>query len=203
MELGIRFSSYCRSVICSIWNSISCLVSGTGLSSFVQINIYVRLPFPVVLFNPLFFCLRQGRIPHTVDSRAGLAGTSSISAYSFFGVVHISFNVNQVIHSHCLRKTWRIAVLWACKARWSPRGKKAISRPFAVAIRAARLYTAWLRYRFYVVVNLKGSIPAILECLFSSARSFARSKQDEVAPLRRQGPFRTWLTSSCSTRPYF
>jgi hypothetical protein len=25
--------------------------------------------------------------------------------------------------------------------------EKAISRPFAIAIRAARLYTAWLRYR--------------------------------------------------------
>ncbi|GKE29662.1 hypothetical protein Tco_1445046 [Tanacetum coccineum] len=34
------------------------------------------------------------------------------------------------------------------------------------------------------------------------ARSFARSKQDEVALLRRQGSFRTLLTSSCSTRPY-
>ena len=28
---------------------------------------------------------------------------------------------------------------------------RAISRPFVIAIRAARLYTAWLRYRFYVV----------------------------------------------------
>lgn len=79
---------------------------------------------------------------------------------------------------------------------------RAISRPFAIAIRAARLYTAWLRYRFYVVVDLKSSIPAIPECLLSSARSFTRSKQDEVALLRRQGSFHTWLTSSCSTRPY-
>lgn len=106
------------------------------------------------------------------------------------------------IHSHCLRKTWRLAILWACKARWSPRIKgknRAISRPFAIAIRAARLYTAWLCYRS---VGLKSSIPTIQECLLSSARSFARSKQDEVALLRRQGSFRTWLTSSCSTRPY-
>lgn len=109
------------------------------------------------------------------------------------------------IHSHCLRKTWRIAIFWACKARWSPRIKginRAISRPFAIAIRAARLYTAWLRYRSYVMVGLKSGIPTIQECLLSSARSFARSKQDEVALLRRQGSFRTWLTSSCSTRPY-
>jgi hypothetical protein len=69
---------------------------------------------------------------------------------------------------------------------------RAISRPFAIAIRAARLYTAWLRYRSYVVmVGLKSSIPTIQECLLSSARSFARSKQDEVALLRRQGSFRT------------
>ncbi|GAA0175218.1 hypothetical protein LIER_28442 [Lithospermum erythrorhizon] len=64
---------------------------------------------------------------------------------------------------------------------------RAISRPFAIAIRTARLSTAWLRYRSYVVVDLKSSIPAIPECLLSSARSFARSKQDEVALLRRQG----------------
>ncbi|KAF3957588.1 hypothetical protein CMV_017406 [Castanea mollissima] len=67
---------------------------------------------------------------------------------------------------------------------------------------AARLYTAWLRYRSYVMVGLKSSIPTIQECLLSSARSFARSKQDEVALLRRQGSFRTLLTSSCSTRLY-
>ena len=54
--------------------------------------------------------------------------------------------------------------------------KRAISRPFAIAIRAARLYTAWLCYRSYVVVGLKTSIPTIQECLLSSARSFARSK---------------------------
>lgn len=77
--------------------------------------------------------------------------------------------------------------------------REAISRPFAIAIRAARLYTAWLRYRSYVVVGLKTSIPTIQECLFSSA---ARSKQDEVALLRSQGSFRTLLTSLCSTRPY-
>lgn len=80
--------------------------------------------------------------------------------------------------------------------------REAISRPFAIAIRAARLYTAWLRYRSYVVVGLKTSIPTIQECLLSSARSFARSKQDEVALLRSQGSFRTLLTSLCSTRPY-
>lgn len=80
--------------------------------------------------------------------------------------------------------------------------REAISRPFAIAIRAARLYTAWLRYRSYVVVGLKTSIPTIQECLFSSARSFSRSKQDEVALLRSQGSFRTLLTSLCSTRPY-
>ena len=68
---------------------------------------------------------------------------------------------------------------------------RAISRPFAIAIRAARLYTAWLRYCSYVMVGLKSSIPTIQECLLSSARSFARSKQDEVALLRRQGSFRT------------
>lgn len=99
------------------------------------------------------------------------------------------------MNSHCLRKTWRIAILWAWKARWSPRikGKKrAISGPFAIAIRAARLYTAWLRYRSYVMVGLKSSIPTIQECLLSSARSFARSKQDEVALLRRQGSFLTY-----------
>nr|BBB05410.1 ORF126B protein [Turritis glabra] len=50
--------------------------------------------FRVLLF---FFCLRQRRIPYTVYGRAGLAGTSSISAYCLFGVVHISVNVNQVI----------------------------------------------------------------------------------------------------------
>jgi hypothetical protein len=46
------------------------------------------------------------------------------------------------MHSHCLRKRWRIAIYWACKARWSPRERginRAISRPFAIAIRAARL----------------------------------------------------------------
>ncbi len=44
----------------------------------------------------------------------------------------------------------------------SPNNKKrAISRPFAIAIRAARLYTAWLRYRSYVVVGKKSSIPTI------------------------------------------
>ena len=79
---------------------------------------------------------------------------------------------------------------------------RAISRPFVIAIRAARLYTAWLRYRSYVVIGLKSRIPTILLCLLSSARSFARSKQDEVALLRRQGSFRTLLTSSCRTRPY-
>lgn len=104
----------------------------------------------------------------------------------------------------CLSKGRRIAILWACKACRSPRRKekRAISRPFAIATRAARLYTAWFRYRSYVVVELKSSIPAIPECLLYSARSFARSKQDEVALLRRQGSFRTLLTSSCSTRPY-
>ncbi|KAK0594565.1 hypothetical protein LWI29_025661 [Acer saccharum] len=81
-------------------------------------------------------------------------------------------------------------------SRFSHVSKRAISRPFAIAIRAARLYTAWLRYRS---VGLKSRIPTIQECLLSSARSFARSKQDEVALLRRQGSFR--LTSSCSTRP--
>ncbi|KAK4839430.1 hypothetical protein QYF36_021880 [Acer negundo] len=79
-------------------------------------------------------------------------------------------------------------------SRFSHVSKRAISRPFAIAIRAARLYTAWLRYR-----SVGRRIPTIQECLLSSARSFARSKQDEVALLRRQGSFR--LTSSCSTRP--
>ncbi|KAK3184114.1 hypothetical protein Dsin_031400 [Dipteronia sinensis] len=46
--------------------------------------------------------------------------------------------------------------------------KRAISRPFAIAIKAARLYTAWLRYRS---VGLKSRIPTIQECLLSSARS--------------------------------
>ena len=70
---------------------------------------------------------------------------------------------------------------------------KAISRPFSIAIRAARLYTAWLRYRSYsyIVVGLKSSLPTIPEWPFSSAGSFARSKQDEVALLCRQGSFRT------------
>ena len=54
-------------------------------------------PLNLTCFNPFFFCLRQRRIPFTVYGRAGLAGTSSISAYCLFGVVHISFNVNQVI----------------------------------------------------------------------------------------------------------
>ena len=31
--------------------------------------------------------------------------------------------------------------------------KRAISRPFAIAIRAARLYTAWLRYRSYYIIE--------------------------------------------------
>ncbi|KAK8499197.1 hypothetical protein V6N12_076047 [Hibiscus sabdariffa] len=45
------------------------------------------LPGCPVLFNPLFFCLRQRRISYTVYGRAGfLAGTSSISAYCLFGV---------------------------------------------------------------------------------------------------------------------
>lgn len=70
------------------------------------------------------------------------------------------------------------------------KGEKAISRPFAIARRAARLYTAWLRYRSYVVIGLKSGIPAI-QAYFSSARSFARSKQDEGAELRRQGSLRT------------
>ncbi|GAA0169197.1 hypothetical protein LIER_23734 [Lithospermum erythrorhizon] len=60
---------------------------------------------------------------------------------------------------------------------------------------AARLSTAWLRYRSYpipiIVVSLKRSLPTIPECSFSSAGSFARSKQDEVALLRRQGLLRT------------
>nr|KJB09740.1 hypothetical protein B456_001G161600 [Gossypium raimondii] len=54
------------------------------------------------------------------------------------------------------------------------KNKNFMSLPFAIAIRAARLYTAWLCYRSYVVVG--------------HARSFASSKQDEV---RRQGSFRT------------
>ncbi|KAK9101011.1 hypothetical protein Scep_024441 [Stephania cephalantha] len=44
---------------------------------------------------------------------------------------------------------------------------------------AARLFTAWLRYRSLVGRNC--SIPTIPECLLYSARSFARSKQDEEA----------------------
>ena len=67
---------------------------------------------------------------------------------------------------------------------------RAISRPFAIAIRAARLLTAWLRYRSIVVVGLKRSLPTIPSCLCYSALSFARSKQDEEAKLRRQGSFR-------------
>ncbi|TYG62226.1 hypothetical protein ES288_D07G211700v1 [Gossypium darwinii] len=54
------------------------------------------------------------------------------------------------------------------------KNKNFMSLPFAIAIRAARLYTAWLCYRSYVVVV--------------HARSFASSKQDEV---HRQGSFRT------------
>nr|QGW48272.1 hypothetical protein [Raphanus sativus]QGW48494.1 hypothetical protein [Raphanus sativus] len=47
------------------------------------------------------------------------------------------------------------------------KGEKAISRPFAIARRAARLYTAWLRYRSYVVViGLKSGIPAIQAYFF-------------------------------------
>ncbi|KAL5798421.1 hypothetical protein ACOSQ2_003241 [Xanthoceras sorbifolium] len=65
-------------------------------------------------------------------------------------------------------------------SRFSHVSKRAISRPFAIAIRAARLYTAWLRYRS---VGLKSRIPTIQECLLSSARSFARSKQDEYGSL--------------------
>ena len=75
--------------------------------------------------------------------------------------------------------------------KWIRFHERAISRPFAIASWAARLYTAWLHYRSYVVVDLKSCIPAIPECLLSSARSFARSKQDEGALLRRQGSFRT------------
>ncbi|KAK1389095.1 hypothetical protein POM88_017273 [Heracleum sosnowskyi] len=71
------------------------------------------------------------------------------------------------------------------------KGENAISRSFAVAIGVARLYTTSLSLLCSGRPKRKGSIPAILECLFSSARSIARSKQDEVAPLRRQGPFRT------------
>jgi len=46
------------------------------------------------------------------------------------------------------------------------KGEKAISRPFAIARRAARLYTAWLRYRSYVVIGLKSGIPAIQAYFF-------------------------------------
>lgn len=66
--------------------------------------------------------------------------------------------------------------------------ERAISRPFAIAIRAARLLTAWLRYRSHVVVGLKRSLPTIPECL--QTLSFARSKQDEEVSHRRQGSFR-------------
>jgi hypothetical protein len=41
--------------------------------------------------------------------------------------------------------------------------KRAISRPFAIAIRAARLYTAWLRYRsYYIIPQLSASIHSLL-----------------------------------------
>ena len=65
--------------------------------------------------------------------------------------------------------------------KWIRFHERAISRPFAIAIRAAHLYTAWLRYRSYVVVDLKSGIPAIPECFLSSARSFARSKMRSLA----------------------
>lgn len=159
MELGIRFSSYCRSVICSIWNSISCLVSGTGFSSFVQINIYVRLPFPVVLSCSIRCSSVWGKgeslILYTVEL-AWLVHQAyrhiACSVWYTYLSMSIKYQSSNRIHSHCLRKTWRIAILWACKARrWSPRIKgknRAISRPFAIAIRAARLYSFALFKRF-------------------------------------------------------
>lgn len=91
------------------------------------------LPGCPVLFNPLFFCLRQRRIPYTVYGRAGsgLAGISSIWAYCLFGVVHISFNVNQVIEF--IPTVLSEENVKNCHELVRPRrGKKnrAISRPF-------------------------------------------------------------------------
>ncbi|KAJ0074672.1 hypothetical protein Patl1_37500 [Pistacia atlantica] len=86
------------------------------------------------------------------------------------------------------------------KTRHCPRikGNWGYKEAFGYCLRAARLYTAWLRYRSYVVVDLQSSLPAIPECLLSSARSFARSKQDEVALLFADKA--RSVTSSCSTR---
>ncbi|KFK27165.1 hypothetical protein AALP_AA8G343800 [Arabis alpina] len=46
------------------------------------------------------------------------------------------------------------------------KGEKAISRPFAIVKRVARLYTGWLRYRSYIVIGLKSGIPAIQAYFF-------------------------------------
>lgn len=141
MEFWILFSSYCRSVICSIWNSIYCLVSGTGFSSFVQINIYVRLPFPVVLSCSIRCSSVWGKgeslILYTVEL-AWLVHQAyrhlACSVWYTYLSMSIKYQSSNRIHSHCLRfvdarlvrrgMKWRIAILWACKARrWSPRIK--------------------------------------------------------------------------------
>ncbi|KAK8533081.1 hypothetical protein V6N12_076362 [Hibiscus sabdariffa] len=71
MELGIQFSSYCRSVISSFFNSISCLVSGTVLVPLFK-SISTMSGFPsrlscpvqsvVLLFEAkanLLYCIRS------------------------------------------------------------------------------------------------------------------------------------------------
>lgn len=124
MELGIWFSSSCRSVICSIRNSISSLLSGTGLSSFVQINIYpcqASLPgsTSVLLLseakaNPLY-CIRSSWLGWYIKHIGILLVRCD---------THIcQCQSSNRIHSHCLKKTWRISSLWAWKTRWSPRIK--------------------------------------------------------------------------------
>ena len=87
---------------------------------------------------------------------------------------------------------WYLSSQFSSVAPKQNNQNRAISWPFA--IRTARLLTAWLRYRSYVVgVGLQRSLPTIPECLCYSASSFARSKQDEEAKLlRRQGSFLTY-----------
>ena len=118
MELGILFSSYCRSVICSIWNSISCLVSGIGFSSFVQINIYVRLPFPVVLSCSIRSSSVWGKgeslILYTVELALLVHKAYrhiACSVWYTYLSMSIKYQSSNRIHSPSpfgLRKTWRI-----------------------------------------------------------------------------------------------
>nr|YP_010833549.1 hypothetical protein QLP06_mgp064 [Jatropha curcas]WFG81175.1 hypothetical protein [Jatropha curcas] len=69
MENGILFSSYVGHLFNLEFHLLFAFWFRFQFSSFVQINIYVRLPFPLVLscsIRLFLFCLRQRRIPYTV-----------------------------------------------------------------------------------------------------------------------------------------